>query len=84
LFGALCGDMGAEHSGRVFHLNIRWLMMQDAGENCPRNDISALLKKNSIIPLPNDSSTTSGLPNSYSSVICYTFESAEQLHARKI
>jgi len=45
LFVALCGDMGAEHSGRLFHLNIRWLMRKDAGESGPRNDTGGLLKE---------------------------------------
>jgi len=44
-FGALCGKMGAEHSGHLFHLNICWFMRKDAGENGPHNDISALLKQ---------------------------------------
>ena len=39
--------------------------------------------KNRIITLLIDSSTASGLPNSFHKVLFYTFESAEQLHARK-
>jgi len=37
--------MGAEHSGRLFHLNIHWLMRKSAAESGPRNDINALLKE---------------------------------------
>jgi len=37
--------MGEEHSGRLFHLNIRWLMRKDAWESVPCNDTSALLKE---------------------------------------
>jgi len=37
--------MGAEHSGRLFHLIIRWLKWKDAGESGPRNNASALLKE---------------------------------------
>jgi len=36
--------MWAEHSGRLLHLNIHWLMRKDAGESGPRNDTGALLK----------------------------------------
>ena len=39
--------------------------------------------KNRIITLLNDSTTASGLPNSYSYVIFYTFEPAKHLHVRK-
>jgi len=35
--------MRAEHSGRLFHSNIRWLMRKDAGESVPRNGACALL-----------------------------------------
>jgi len=34
--------MGVEHSGRLFHLNIRWLMRKCAGE---WNGTGALLKE---------------------------------------
>jgi len=44
-FGALCGEMRAEHSGRLFHLYIRWLIRKDAGESGPRSDTGALLKE---------------------------------------
>jgi len=37
--------MGAEHSERLFHLNIRWLMKKGAGESGPRNDTGASLKE---------------------------------------
>jgi len=37
--------MGAEHSGRFFRLNIRWLMRKDAGESSPRNGTDASLKE---------------------------------------
>jgi len=37
--------MWAEHSGRQFHLNIRWLMRKGAGEGCPCNDTGVLLKE---------------------------------------
>jgi len=30
-FDALCDEMRPEHSGPLFHLNIRWLMRKDAG-----------------------------------------------------
>jgi len=45
LFDALCGEMRAQHSGRLYHLNIRWLMRKDAGESGPRNDTGALMKE---------------------------------------
>jgi len=35
------GEMGEEHSGRLFHLNIRRLMRKGSGESCPRNDTGA-------------------------------------------
>jgi len=41
----MCGEMWAEHSGRLFHLNIRWLMRKDAGESAPRNGTGALLEE---------------------------------------
>jgi len=37
--------MGAEHSERLFHLNICWFMRKDAGESGPRNDTVTLLKE---------------------------------------
>jgi len=37
--------MGAEHSGRLFHFNIRSLMREDAEESGLRNDTGALLKE---------------------------------------
>jgi len=40
----MCGEMLAEHSGRLFHLNIRWLIRKDAGESDPRNGSGALIK----------------------------------------
>ena len=61
--------MGAEHSGRLIHLNILWLMRKGAGETQWHND------------LLNDSSTAGGLPNSYTWVIFYALESVKQLHA---
>ena len=45
LIGALCGEMGAEHSGRFFHLNVHWFMRKSAGESGPRNDTGASLKE---------------------------------------
>jgi len=38
-------EKGAGHSGRLFHLNIRWLMRKDVGESGPRNGTGALLKE---------------------------------------
>ena len=43
--------------------------------------MTPVLWKNKIIPLLNDSKTESGLANSYSQVIFYTFESVKHLHA---
>jgi len=37
--------MGTEHSGSLFHLDIRWLMRKGAGGSGPRNDTGALLKE---------------------------------------
>jgi len=37
--------MRAEHSGRLFHLNIRRLMRKDAGKSDPRNGTCPLLKE---------------------------------------
>jgi len=37
--------MAAEHSGRLFHLNIRWLMRKGAAVSGPRNGTGALLKE---------------------------------------
>jgi len=39
--------MVTEHSGRLFHLNIRWLMRNDDGESGPRsrNGTGTLLKE---------------------------------------
>jgi len=39
------GEMRAKQSGRLFHLNIRWLMRKDAGESGPRSGTDALLKE---------------------------------------
>jgi len=44
-FGPLCGEMGAERSGRLFHLNIRWLMRKGAEESGTRNDTGSLLNE---------------------------------------
>jgi len=49
LFGTLGGEMGADNSVRLFHLNIRWLMRKDAGESVPRNATGALLKEQNHI-----------------------------------
>jgi len=37
--------MGAERSGRLFHLNIRWLMRKGAEESGTRNDTGSLLNE---------------------------------------
>ena len=39
------GEMGEEHTGRFFHLNIRWFMRKGSGDSCPRNATGALLKE---------------------------------------
>jgi len=39
------GEMGEEHTGRLFHLNLRWFMRKASGESGPRNDTGALLKE---------------------------------------
>jgi len=39
--------MAAEHSGRLFHQNIRWLMGKDTRGRGPRNGTGALLKEHS-------------------------------------
>jgi len=41
----MCGEMRAENSGRLFRLNIHWLMRKDAGKSNPRNGTSPLLKE---------------------------------------
>jgi len=35
-------EMREEHTGRLFHLNIRRFMTKDSGESFPRNAIGAL------------------------------------------
>jgi len=35
-------EMWEEHTGRLFHLNIRRFMRKDSGESFPRNAIGAL------------------------------------------
>jgi len=39
------GEMGEEHTGRLFHLNIHWFMRKGSGESDPRNATGALLKE---------------------------------------
>ena len=41
---ALCDEIGAEHRGRSFHLNIRWLIRKNTGESGPRIGTNALSK----------------------------------------
>jgi len=41
----MCGEMWAEHSGRLFHLSICWLMRKDVGESDPRNVTGASIKR---------------------------------------
>jgi len=58
--------MGAEHSGRLFHLTIRWLMRKDAaGYRLVHAMTPVHYEKNKITTLRNDSTTASGLQNSY-------------------
>jgi len=39
------GEMGEEHTGRLFHLKIHWLIRKGSGGSCPRNATGALLKE---------------------------------------
>ena len=39
------GEMGEEHSGRLFLLNIHWFMRKGSGESDSRNATGALLKE---------------------------------------
>jgi len=73
--------MGAEHSGRLFHFNIRRLMRQYAEESGPCNGTGALLKEQNHKFA--ERFIDSKLIAKYSLVIFYTFESAKQLQARK-
>ena len=37
--------MGEEHTGRLFHLKIHWLMRKGSGDSCPRSATGLLLKE---------------------------------------
>ena len=39
------GETREEHTGRLFHLNIRWFMRKYSGKSDPRNATGALLKE---------------------------------------
>ena len=73
LFRTLCDEMGADHSGLLFYLNIRWLSRGKVLERVAslRNEIGAFLNK--TINLPIDSAKMSRLSNCSSYLISSVF-----------
>ena len=72
--------MSEEHTGRLFHLKIHWLMKKGSGDSCPRNASGALLKEQN-----HDFAERFNVQVDCQILLVdfYTFESVKQLHARK-
>jgi len=75
--------MVGEHSGRLFHLNIHWLMRKGSGESGPRFDTGSFLKEQNH-NFAERLKTANGLPNIYSKGIFYAFEPAKAVKKQNI